>query len=98
MYYVANFYPLHQTIYHKGYTENIPLFLTEDNAVTTKYPDSILVSAENHVIDVITTEFFDPGAFRGIGHMKIGFDFWIDRPGAIFSVGIGAMERGVACS
>ncbi len=90
--YVANFYPLHQTIHHKGYTEQIPLFLTEDNAVTTKYPDSILVSAGNHVIDVITTEFFDPGAFRGIGHMKVGFDFWIDRPGAIFAVGIGAME------
>ena len=90
--YVANFCPLRQTIQHKEYIESIPLFLTEDNAVTTKYPDSILVSADHHVIDVITTEFFDPGAFRGIGHMKIGFDFWIDRPGAIFSVGIGAME------
>lgn len=90
--YIANFCPLRQTIQHKEYIESIPLFLTEDNAVTTKYPDSVLVSADQHVIDVITTEFFDPGAFRGIGHMKIGFDFWIDRPGAIFSVGIGEME------
>lgn len=90
--YVANFYPLRQIIHHKDYTEHIPLFLTEDNAVTTKYPDSILVSAEEHVIDVITTEFFDPGAFWGIGHMKIGVDFWINRPGAVFSAGIGAME------
>lgn len=90
--YIANLYPLRQTIYHQGYTEQIPLFLTGDNAVTTKYPDSILVSAENHVIDVITTEFFDPGAFRGIGHMKVGYDFWIDRPGAVFAVGIGEME------
>ncbi len=90
--YVANFNPLQQLINHGTYTEVIPLFLTDDNEVSAKYPDSIVVSADSHVIDVITTEFFDPGAFRGIGHMKIETDFWIDRPGAIFSVGLGQME------
>jgi hypothetical protein len=90
--YVANFNPLQQLINHETYTEVIPLFLTDDNEVSAKYPDSILVSADSHMIDVITTEFFDPGAFRGIGYMKIGTDFWIDRPGAIFSVGLGQME------
>lgn len=90
--YIANFNPMQQTIQHAAYAEVLPLFLTDDNVITTKYPDSILVSADSHVIDVITTEFFDPGAFRGIGHMKIGSDFWVDRPGAIFSVGLGQME------
>lgn len=90
--YIANFNPIQQLINHETYTEVIPLFLTDDNEVSAKYPDSILVSAESHIIDVITTEFFDPGAFRGIGHMKIETDFWIDRPGAIFSVGLGQME------
>lgn len=90
--YIANFNPLQQSINHGSYNEVIQLFLTDDNEVSAKYPDSIVVSADSHIIDVITTEFFDPGAFRGIGHMKIETDFWIDRPGAIFSVGLGQME------
>lgn len=90
--YVANFSLLQQIIQHETYTEVIPLFLTEDNAAATKYSDSILVSAESHIIDVITTETYDPGAFNGIGHMRIGTDFWISRPGPVFSVGIGEME------
>jgi hypothetical protein len=90
--FVANFSLLEQIIRHENYVETIPLFLTEDNAATAKYPDSILVSAENHVIDVITAENYDPGAFSGIGHMQIGTDFWISRPGPVFAVGIGDME------
>jgi hypothetical protein len=90
--YIANFNPLRQTIKQAGYTEVLPLFLSDDNSVAAKYPDSILVSAASHEIDVITTEFYDPGAFQGIGYMEIGSDFWLARPGAIFSVGIGAME------
>ncbi len=90
--YIANFTLLRQIITHEQYTEVIPLFLTEDNAATAKYPDSILVSAENHVIDVIHTDLYDANAFRGIGYMKIGTDFWISRPGPIFSVGIGEMQ------
>ncbi|HEX3045701.1 MAG TPA: baseplate J/gp47 family protein [Bacillota bacterium] len=90
--YVANFSLLQQIIQHEGYLETIPLFLTEDNAATVKYPDSILVSAESHIIDVITTDIYDPGAFNGIGHMQIGTDFWIARPGPIFAVGVGDME------
>lgn len=90
--YIANFNPLRQTIKHAAYTEVLPLFLSEDNAVTTKYPDSILVSAANHIIDVITTEVYDPSAFQGIGYMKIESDFWLARPGAVFSVGLGEME------
>jgi hypothetical protein len=90
--YLANFNPLRQTIKHATYTEALPMFLADDNSVTTKYPDSILVSAASHVIDVITTEFYDPSAFQGIGYLKIEDDFWIARPGAIFSVGIGEME------
>ncbi len=90
--YVANFTLLRQIITHEHYTESIPLFLTEDNAASTKYPDSILVSAEDHLIDVIHTDFYDASAFQGIGYMKIGTDFWINRPGPVFSVGIGEME------
>jgi hypothetical protein len=90
--YVANFGLLQQIIQHENSVEIIPLFLTEDNAATVKYPDSILVSADNHIIDVITTEFFNPGDFNGIGHMQIGTDFWISRPGPVFAVGIGDME------
>jgi hypothetical protein len=90
--YVANFNLLQQIIQHENYTETIPLFLTEENAATAKYPDSILVSAESHVIDVISTDLYDPGAFQGIGHMKIGTDFWISRPGPVFAMGIGDME------
>jgi hypothetical protein len=90
--YVANFSLIQQIIRHENYIETIPLFLTEDNAATAKYPDSILVSAESHIIDVITTENYDPGAFSGIGHMRIETDFWISRPGPVFSVGIGEME------
>lgn len=90
--YIANFNPLRQTIKHATYTEVLPLFLSDDNSVTTKYPDSILVSGADHVIDVITSEFYDPSAFQGIGYMEIESDFWIARPGAIFSVGIGEME------
>ncbi|MCG8336760.1 MAG: baseplate J/gp47 family protein [Proteobacteria bacterium] len=90
--YVANFTLLRQIITHEDYTETIPLFLTKDNAATTKYPDSILVSAEDHIIDVIHTDLYDAAAFRGIGYMKIGTDFWISRPGPVFSVGIGEME------
>ncbi len=90
--YVANFGLLQQIIQHENYIETIPLFLTEDNAATTKYPDSILVSADSHIIDVITTDLYDPGAFQGIGHMKIETDFWVSRPGPIFAMGIGDME------
>ncbi|HBF38574.1 MAG TPA: hypothetical protein DDW50_14805 [Firmicutes bacterium] len=90
--YVANLNPMKQTIDHDTYTESIALFLTDDNVVTTKYHDSILVSAEDHVIDVITTEYYDPSAFQGIGYMKVESDFWIARPGATFSVGLGEME------
>jgi hypothetical protein len=90
--YVANFSLLHQIVKHENYTEIIPLFLTEDNAATVKYPDSVLVSAESHIIDVIAADLYDPGAFQGIGHMQIGTDFWIARPGPVFAVGIGEME------
>ena len=90
--YVANFTLLKQVITHEEYTEVIPLFLTEDNAATAKYPDSVLVSAEGHIIDVIRTDLYDAGAFRGIGYMRIGTDFWINRPGPVFAVGIGEME------
>ncbi|MGA1870245.1 MAG: baseplate J/gp47 family protein [bacterium] len=90
--YVANFSLLYQIIVHENYTEVIPLFLTEDNAATVKYPDSLLVSAESHIIDVITTDLYDAASFRGIGYMTIGTDFWISRPGPVFAAGIGAME------
>ncbi len=90
--YIANFTLLEQVIDHDNYREVIPLFLTEDNAASVKYPDSILVSSEEHMIDVIETEYYDPGAFRGIGYMRVGTDFWISRPGPVFSVGISEME------
>ncbi|MCP3921423.1 MAG: hypothetical protein GY714_02440 [Desulfobacterales bacterium] len=90
--YIANFTLLEQVIVHDSYREVIPLFLTKDNAASVKYPDSILVSAEEHMIDVIETEYYDAGAFRGIGYMNIGTDFWVSTPGPVFSVGIGEME------
>lgn len=90
--YVANFSLLQQIINHETYKEVIPLFLTEDNAATVKYPDSILVSAEDHIIDVIHEDMYDPGAYSGIGYMQVGTDLWISRPGPVFVMGIGDME------
>ncbi len=40
-----------------------------------RYPDSILVSAPQHVIDPILTEEFRPEDFEGIGYMMIELDF-----------------------
>jgi len=40
-----------------------------------RHPDSILVSATNHLIDVITTDKYQDANFEGIGYMIIDFDF-----------------------
>ncbi|MEM9214365.1 MAG: hypothetical protein AAGD25_08455 [Cyanobacteria bacterium P01_F01_bin.150] len=48
---------------------------SETNIAQVRHPDSILVSATSHMIDVITTDTYQDANFEGIGYMIIDFDF-----------------------
>lgn len=48
-----------------------------NNLAQVHYPDSILVSAPEHIIDVITTEAYSADEFEGIDYMIVGLDFAI---------------------
>ncbi len=62
--------------------------IDDSNVAYVQRPDSILVSAEAHIIDVISTEFYNEEEFEGIGYMIIGEDFEIGKGKPIFdSVG-----------
>ncbi|WP_299002129.1 baseplate J/gp47 family protein [uncultured Shewanella sp.] len=89
--YVANFTLLRQEIAHQGYQEVVPLFLNDDHAASSLYSGNLLVSADQHIIDVIESELYDADAYRGIGYMQIGADYWVDRPGADFRLGLGQL-------
>ena len=89
--YIANFTVLRQVIKHADYTEVMPLFLTEDNAASTRYIGNLLVSSVQHVIDVIENDIFDASAYQGLGYMQIGSDYWVNRPGGDFNFGIGEL-------
>ena len=82
---------LPQVIKHADYTEVMPLFLTEDNAASTRYIGNLLVSSVQHVIDVIENDIFDASAYQGLGYMQIGSDYWVNRPGGDFNFGIGEL-------
>jgi hypothetical protein len=47
------------------------------NLAQVQHPDSILVSASEHIIDLIGTENYDKEDFEGIGYMIIGIDFFV---------------------
>ncbi|NQZ12248.1 MAG: baseplate J/gp47 family protein, partial [Algicola sp.] len=89
--YVANFTLLQQVIRHADYIETVPLFLTDANQAVARQEGAILVSADQHIIDVIESEPFDASAFRGIGFMITGTDFWIERPAAQADIGLGEL-------
>ncbi|MGD1951212.1 MAG: baseplate J/gp47 family protein [Leptolyngbyaceae cyanobacterium] len=55
------------TIYHVNPT----------NLAQVKQVDSILVSAPEHIIDLITTSDYEDEAFEGIDYMIIGVDFFL---------------------
>ncbi|NEQ09353.1 MAG: hypothetical protein F6K37_26420 [Moorea sp. SIO4E2] len=49
--------------------------LNQFNLAQVQHPDSILVSARQHIIDLIGTDNYDQEDFEGIGYMIIGIDF-----------------------
>lgn len=73
------------------YVANLKLFQSEDgkrftdaralndgkNQVTSRRPDTILVSAQNHEIDVVDENGYDEENFEGINYMKVELDFQV---------------------
>ncbi|NJM23335.1 MAG: hypothetical protein HC907_34215 [Richelia sp. SM1_7_0] len=51
--------------------------VNETNLAQVQHPDAILVSASEHIIDLIGTENYDEEDFEGIGYMIVGIDFLI---------------------
>ncbi|MEB3282326.1 MAG: hypothetical protein VKK42_25745 [Lyngbya sp.] len=51
--------------------------VNQSNLAQVQHPDSILVSASEHIIDLIGTENYDKEDFEGIGYMIIGIDFFV---------------------
>ncbi|MDJ0713961.1 MAG: hypothetical protein QNJ54_07050 [Prochloraceae cyanobacterium] len=49
--------------------------VNQPNLAQVQHPDSILVSASQHIIDLIGTENYDEEDFEGIGYMIVGIDF-----------------------
>ena len=74
------------------YVAQIKLFLLDRNENPTKEqdgmaasiqapgPDTVLVSARQHQIDLITEIGYDAQSFTGIGYMQIEFDFIVAPP------------------
>ena len=73
------------------YVANLKLFQSEDgkqfidvrtlnegrNQVTITQPDTVLVSAQDHSIEVVDQVGYDESKFDGIDHMAVGLDFLI---------------------
>ena len=71
------------------YVANMKLFQSEDgkrfidvrslndgeNKVTVSHPDTVLVSAQSHEIDVVDERGYDEDNFEGINYMKVELDF-----------------------
>jgi hypothetical protein len=65
------------------FVANIKLFrdnveepnLGEEYFVEAKGPDVVLVSAREHIIDIISQTGYETQVFRGIGYMRVGVDF-----------------------
>lgn len=51
--------------------------VNQSNLAQVQHPDAILVSASEHIIDVIGTENYEQEDFEGIGYMIVGIDFVI---------------------
>ncbi len=49
--------------------------VNQTNLAQVQHPDSILVSAPEHIIDLIGTENYDREDFEGINYMIVGIDF-----------------------
>ncbi|MDZ8082827.1 MAG: hypothetical protein RMX35_27655 [Nostoc sp. DcaGUA01] len=49
--------------------------VNQSNLAQVQHPDSILVSAPEHIIDLIGTENYDEEDFEGVGYMIVGIDF-----------------------
>lgn len=52
--------------------------INQSNLAQVQHLDSILVSAPEHIIDVIGTENYDEENFEGIGYMIVGIDFIVN--------------------
>lgn len=75
--YVANLSLLEQIDVEAEAQGDSPLEfrINESNLAQVQHPDSILVSATEHLINLITTEKYQDLDFEGIGYMIIGTDF-----------------------
>lgn len=75
--YVANLKLIEQVTIDAGNKRGTTTLsqVNTSNLAQVRYPDSILVSAPNHIIDIITTETYDAEEFEGIDYMIIGLDF-----------------------
>ena len=58
----------------EGFIGRQLLYPLDQDAVETRFPDSILVSSPNHFIDLVTDEF-EAIQFSGIGYMAVNVDF-----------------------
>lgn len=52
-----------------------------ENTALTLAPDQVLVTAQQHEIDLISLNGYTAAEFEGINYMKVGLDFLIGSPG-----------------
>ncbi|MCB0375919.1 MAG: hypothetical protein KDD04_08375, partial [Sinomicrobium sp.] len=57
---------------------DVRLLQNGENVAVATMPDEILMSAMEHEIDVITTEYYDDEIYRGINYMKVELDFIVE--------------------
>lgn len=74
--YVANLKLAQQVLVDRAGRE-ITMSIEDKKTAKVHYPDTILVSASEHLIDVITTREYEREAFEGIGYMRIGIEFGV---------------------
>ena len=72
--YIAKFKLIEQTDSETNFPRTST---TYPNLAQVRSPDSILVSAPEHIIDLVTADSYDDEDFEGIGYMIINTDFVI---------------------
>ncbi|MBT9314475.1 baseplate J/gp47 family protein [Leptothoe spongobia] len=73
--YVTNLKLIEQSFVDEDQQDSATLQVNTTNLAQVRRPDSILVSAPTHIIDIITTEDYEEEAFEGIDYMIIDLDF-----------------------
>ncbi len=75
--YVSNLKLIEQLAINDQGEERAYYTINESNLAQVRQPDAILVSAPEHIIDLISGDFYDEEEFEGIGYMIIGIDFFV---------------------